>query len=361
MFAARNAIRIHMMTNQSPFAPGRKYAMIGLRLRNLTTDSSVSVQLGHGLYCWHELPIPFPQPWRDWLGSIRIDEIKECNLFLCATESSNRPDVLDQENESLLRRVHRLYHALLVAAPVIGHQLGHRFSGGTHNNQIDVSQVGNYPAVHRIPGTPPWRILPQHLHRAKRVSTGMARLGAHSEFRRIWRMLHAFYAGLRSRYPGETAFQFVRVIEGFVLTKPGQGGPEFTRRTRLFVGDDCDELTRQLYTIRNHVAHLHDPLRTFNGNGHETSNMLLCQAAWQAEVVARYCLRRVFTRKELWPHFSNTDTIETFWTLGERQRDIWGDALDRDQWTTSYRQDVYDWSARRSGSRTSRETVDRNA
>jgi hypothetical protein len=58
----------------------------------------------------------FEPHWRDWLGSIRINELtQDCDTIIVTFKPSDRPDVLDQGNKALSARVSNLIRTLPLA------------------------------------------------------------------------------------------------------------------------------------------------------------------------------------------------------------------------------------------------------
>jgi len=51
--------------------------------------------------------------------------------------------------------------------------------------------------------------------------------------------------------------------------------------------------------------------------------------AYEAEAIARYCLRTLFVRQQLWRRFKEDGALVAFWSLDDSERrDLWGDPLD---------------------------------
>ena len=94
---------------------GEKYALVGLSVKfegnlpsgKITTNLSALTGTAFGV----------PSDWREWLGSIRVGEVEDCNLFLLSKLASSAPDVLDAENQRLQQRVWNFYVGLLLASP----------------------------------------------------------------------------------------------------------------------------------------------------------------------------------------------------------------------------------------------------
>ncbi len=95
---------------------GEKFACIAFE--NLAIDDSLSkpVSLGEGLWTLPEHPFDLDNRWRDWIGKIRADQVDRCNFFLLAVKASTRPEVLDDENEMLRRRLNKLLYGLFFRA-----------------------------------------------------------------------------------------------------------------------------------------------------------------------------------------------------------------------------------------------------
>jgi len=68
--------------SQSWIADGEKYALLGLSvklpegLRGLDLSPHFSVISGSDF--------KIPDEWREWLGSIRVEEVEACDLFIVA-------------------------------------------------------------------------------------------------------------------------------------------------------------------------------------------------------------------------------------------------------------------------------------
>jgi hypothetical protein len=56
----------------------------------------------------------YPSHWKEWLGTTRTEEVEESNLFLLSKIKSERPGVLDAENQMLQHRVSGLMPTILM-------------------------------------------------------------------------------------------------------------------------------------------------------------------------------------------------------------------------------------------------------
>jgi hypothetical protein len=79
-----------------------KYALIGLAVK---IEHAIAFRdLVPGLWAWTDRGLDVPARWREWIGSIRADQIENCNLVLLSKMPSRTPGVLDGENQLLQRR-----------------------------------------------------------------------------------------------------------------------------------------------------------------------------------------------------------------------------------------------------------------
>ena len=96
-----------------------KYATLALEVIRPTFHFTDALELEPGMFVARELPHAVPAHWREWLGSIRVDDLSKANLFLFAHSSSATPRILDADNKALSDFIHRLYFGLLIAVPYI--------------------------------------------------------------------------------------------------------------------------------------------------------------------------------------------------------------------------------------------------
>src|SRR5581483_6835167 len=93
---------------QSWIADGEKYALLGLSVK--VTDPKVfRLDLAPNFQIIRGADFGVPEHWRQWLGSIRVEEVEACELFIASKLASATPDVLDGETIQLNNRVWDFY------------------------------------------------------------------------------------------------------------------------------------------------------------------------------------------------------------------------------------------------------------
>ena len=118
-------------------ADGEKYALIGLSLK---LDGTLPGQLTPHLWTLTGAAFSVPAHWREWLGSIRVEEVEECNVFLLSKLASATPGVLDAENKTLQQRVMDFYVGLLLASPFAPTHPPIMLSGAREGAEIGIRQ-----------------------------------------------------------------------------------------------------------------------------------------------------------------------------------------------------------------------------
>ena len=132
---------------------GEKYAVVAL---NVKVEGQVPHIVAPNLWALANTTFRVPTDWRGWLGSIRVDEIENCNLFLLSKLRSSTPDILDAENQRLQQRVWNFYIGLLLTS---GFSPSHKpvmLTGSRRNGEIGVRQQRNFDCpipclFHRYP------------------------------------------------------------------------------------------------------------------------------------------------------------------------------------------------------------------
>ncbi len=316
------ALLVTIMT--SWLADGEKYDLIGLAVK--IEENITFRELVPGLWAWTDTAaLGLPAHWREWIGSIRAEEIEGCNLVLLAKMPSSSPEVLDGENQLLKTRVWTFYRGLLLASTFTPAHPPILFSGSRENGSFGVRECSTL----EIPSLNIFRfyqpILAHDVARAAALAhyiRQLALLPANS----TWRVFRAFavYCDARMKHDLlDGLHQYCRCIDGLILSEPGKGKEQFKSRTTLFIGPSNHDLMGEIYAARSDVEHLHEYkyLEKFD----RTVRLGLVKMEAIAEHIARNALAHVVGTPALWPHFGNTIALARFWKLepADRQK-IWG-------------------------------------
>ena len=309
-------------------ADGEKYALVGLEVKLEGTPPPE--QIAPNLWILTATTFDIPPQWREWLGSIRADEIAGSNLFLVSKLASATPDVLDGENQSLQQRVWYFYVGLLLSVMFSPSHKPVMLTGARRDGVIGVRQQRDLelPAPQVLPRYPP--IVADDIVLAAQLGQKLDAMQPVTVPDGLWRFSHALHIYVETRAVGDLLdriHQYCRCIEGLILPSAGNTKKQFKSRTELFIGPTHHDLMGALYDIRSDVEHLHENryLETFDRG--VRLNLVKMEAI--VEYVARAALVRIISQDALWPHFGNTVALKKFWALSRDERqNIWGDPID---------------------------------
>lgn len=309
-------------------ADGEKYALVGL---GVNLDGALPPErIAPNLWMLSDTTFDVPSQWREWLGSIRAEQVAGCNLFLGSKLVSSTPDILDGENQALQQRVWHFYVGLLLSAMFAPSDKPVMLTGARRDGVIDIRQQKDLelpvPQVFR----PYPAVVADDIVLAARLGQKLDIMLPVTVPGGLWRFFRTLHIYVETRAVGELLdriHQYCRCIDGLILPDIGKTTQQFKSRTELFIGPGHHVMMGELYDIRSHVEHLHENryLETFD---REVRLDLLKKEAI-VEYIARMALARIVGQDALWPHFGNTSALKKFWALSaDERRTIWGDPID---------------------------------
>jgi hypothetical protein len=309
-------------------ADGEKYALIGLSA-NVERDLRQGL-IGQGLWVATGPKFQVPSHWKEWLGSIRAEEIESANLFLISKIKSEQPDILDGENQSLQHVVSLFYVGLLLASTFSTAYKPIILTGSRHNDEIDIRQEGEFEIPIRCAFKPYPELTAEHIETGARIAGKIKTLettALPSGQWRLFRVLHLYQEARTTHDILDRLHQYSRCIDGLILPSVGKTKRQFKSRTELLIGPGHHDLMGEIYDVRSAVEHLHEN-RYLEGFDRELRLDLLKKEAI-TEHIARTSISRIVENSALWPHFANTQCLSAFWSLpASNKRDIWGEAID---------------------------------
>jgi hypothetical protein len=307
---------------------GEKYALLGLNLKSDQAGFS-NEQLSPELTVLTRAAFKMPSHWREWLGSIRAEEVEGCDLFILSKLKSKQPGVLDGENQTLQARVWAFYRGLLLSCRFAPAHKPVVLTGSREGNEIGVRQTQDLeaPVSCVFRGYP--EVTQEELRQAARLAAQIGKLGAIAKGDSHWRLFRVIYLYVATRPERDLLdrlHQYARCVDGMVLTRPGKGVEDFKSRTELFIGPGHDDVMGAIYSDRSSIEHLHEDrlLEPFD----RLKRLDLLRKEAIIEHVARSALYRIILNESLWPYFANRKGLEAFWALApDARRTIWGDPV----------------------------------
>ena len=306
---------------------GEKYALVGISVK---VDGHIMAgQVAPYLWILADTKFNIPSHWREWLGSVRAEEVESSNLLSISKLRSSRPDVLDGENQKLQQRVSNFYVGLLLASRFAPAHRPVVLSGSRRNGEVDIRQQHDFdspvPCIFR--GYPP--VVNADIQLAVRLASEIEALGTTPLKGGHWRLFRTLdmYRNTRTvRDILDRLHQYARCIDGLILPDAGKTKQQFKSRTELLIGPRHHDLMGDIYDVRSAVEHLHDN-RYLEGFVRATRLDLVKKEA-VTEHIGRMALARIIGDPSLWPHFANTASLASFWALpAVDRRRIWGDPI----------------------------------
>ena len=309
-------------------ADGEKYALVGLEVK--LEGKPPPEEIAPNLLVLTDTTFDIPSQWREWLGSVRADEVARSNLFLVSKLASATPGVLDGENKSLQQRVWHFYVGLLMSVMFAPSHKPVMLTGARQDGEIDIRQQMDLelavPQVFRR--YPP--VVADDIVLAAQFGQKLGAMDPETVPGGLWRFFRALNLYVETRATEkfvDRIHQYCRCIDGLILPAIGKTKKQFKSRTELFIGPDHHDLMGALYDIRSNVEHLHENryLETFD----RKVRLDLVKKDAIVEYIARTALARIISRDSLWPRFGNTAALKKFWASSpEERQEVWGDPID---------------------------------
>src|SRR5712692_850194 len=123
-----------------PLNDGEKYALIAV---DGSSEINQVIDLGEGFFALPGGGFRLPEHWREWVGSVEAEQIEgRTGLLLLAKRASDRPRVINDENEHLQKRSQWLYWGLLASGRFWIDGAATQLTGAYAEGQVSVQQKG---------------------------------------------------------------------------------------------------------------------------------------------------------------------------------------------------------------------------
>jgi hypothetical protein len=307
---------------------GEKYALFCLSVK--TEGNIPNGIIAPGLWVVTDTWFEFPAHWKEWLGTIRSQEVERSNLFLLSKAKSQQLGDLDAENTKLQDNVIHFYAGLLLASRFSTSYEPVMLTGSRRDGEVGVRQKNDF----RIPVQCISRGFPALT--ATDIETGARLAGKIAQIEQSfhgigdWRFLRVLRLYQDTRATAdilERVHQYSRCIDGLILPKAGETKRQFKSRTELFIGPKHHHLMGDIYDVRSDVEHLHE--NRYLGTFDRQVRLDLLKKEMIVEYIARTSIAHIVENPALWPHFENTTSLDAFWTLPVANRKaIWGEPID---------------------------------
>jgi hypothetical protein len=316
-------------TAQNWIDDGEKYALLGLSVR-LSDPTAVALNPPPAFQVIGANDFTVPEEWRGWLGTVGVQEVEACDLFIAAKKRSKAPGILDGENIELTNRIWDFWRGLLLSGTFATAHKPVILTGSCRNGEVGLRQQQDLEAPVPQDFHPYPEMTPQQFQEAGSIAQALERLAATRQGSNRWRFNRVLHLYTQTRTESdllERIHQYARCIDGLILCDPGKSAKQFKSRTELFIGPHHHDLMGEIYDVRSSVEHPHedrylDPLKR------ETQVDLTKKEA-VIEHIARTTLARIIVNAPLWAHFTNKTALASFWAKPPAERQaIWRQPID---------------------------------
>ncbi|MGA2965070.1 MAG: hypothetical protein ABSD64_02590 [Terriglobales bacterium] len=308
--------------------PNCKFAI--LAIHNVRVNVLSDLILPDKTRVFNSFPFTIEDHWRDWLGTIQFNQLKDCNLSFVRTATEGWPDgqlsiyggTVDME---LLSQVDRVF-AMLRLLGTIEYENAFVLAGYVENELPTCRHFGKCEKFKITRGCLPWAFSEEDLHTAtalRETYTLLLKNTTDIQKCRLSRGFYALSAAFKQYYASDRLHGFIRALEALILPDRGSTEKQFMSRCALFAGPKSVEqsirtILQEAYRMRCDIEHMHDwdrsiPTTYANSDREDV-------ALWrtrQMEELASTAYRKILSDKALLPNFHDDATIEAFWKKTE--------------------------------------------
>lgn len=287
-------------------------------------------RLSDGTWAMPGVPVPDLGIWKEWIGSIRIEQLEKANLVLFVEEPSDNPEVLDDVHYRLKNGLSWLFY-LVHFRSGIACESADLLCGSSEQGVPRIRQMSRPPTFHQSRGYRRAPITKDWLEDAIALRAGLVSLQSNlAEFQRTIRGLNILFNGLQQTGQ-DRLHQFVRSLEALILPDIGQTGKQFAHRCQTFAraGDDTRALLLETFAMRSDTEHVQPWDRAVQGYPADQREDVCWQRTRQIEHLACDAYSRLLRDAALRDHFRTNDVLAAFWKMPDDQRRaLWGKPLD---------------------------------
>lgn len=313
-------------------APGHKFACWYLSRAAFPVGPPEDVDLGDGVLVARSLRVELEPHWREWLGTIALEEISAGGLAVYVTAPAAHPEVLDGENEALRQRVNDVLHGLFLQG-VPWFQAGIYLTGSHLNGEL---RIRHFARLHDVAPTYDSTsfVVDQVLLDRARLLAQRLRIMQNEPIGGRWgRLIRSVRILLQANRThnehGERFHQFVRSLDGLAKTRPAHGEGDFVHRVQTFAlaSPETAELLREMYRVRGAVEHVQVAYEVLDAAVGDLPHRLarINRLTRQIDALARFTFSHLLASDALFDVFSTDAGIDGFWAMPNHERQgLWG-------------------------------------
>lgn len=319
--------------NEFNIEKSEKFALVFAVGLNKSEELNEPLKLNDNIWFLPSVPIQNNNFWQKSLGTLTTDKLGESNFCLVIKQHSDSPNILDTENNLLVKHVMDLFYCIIFQGIPMEND-AYYLTGANINGKVDVREYSMPISIRKTCGkiynktyyAALSTVTPSTLKQAIIMSNAYHILRAESEYRRLRDGFHSLYRAIKEDYAAFRIHDYVRAIEALIKPQYGRIKRDFIHRSQT-LAKACPEVPKLLtdiYNLRSASEHLDDWLKPLDGN-----DGIAMERLWQVENLALKSYTKLLINPSLLQIFKTDNDIECFWGLRDDEKQVkWNNPVD---------------------------------
>ena len=311
----------------------QKFALVAVE--NVYTDfpdgKDYNHQLSDGTWIYARVPVTIDTRWKEWIGTIRLEQLEHSNLIMIVIEGSANPQSVDEHHEKLKNRLWRTF-CLLQLSGVLEYFGANQLYGSYFAGGSEIRHMSKLPSFYQTKGYSRTPVTIGRLEKAVHLRTALEEMDfSAEEFKRLklgWRVL---MDGLQKDQSEDRIHQFIRSLEALILPEIGKTKQQFIHRCQTFAkaSPDTGQILTEAFELRSMAEHLNDWEQALGSHPKSEREIVALHRTRQMEQLATVTYSHIFESGAIRNHFTSETKQREFWKLPDKdRRRQWGTQLD---------------------------------
>ena len=132
------------------FEENEKFSILAIQDVYTELPEQWQQTLSDGTRVFTEFPLALEPEWEKWLGTLRVQSLRDSNLVIVQTLRSKTPGILDNEQKELFTHLHELFHVLQLSG-VLHYEGADLLTGAFFDKRTSVQQFHRLPPFYETP------------------------------------------------------------------------------------------------------------------------------------------------------------------------------------------------------------------
>ncbi len=259
------------------------------------------------------LPSINEDKWQEWLG-LQWQDMGISNAIIEVRAETQRPEVLDEENEKLTLKCRMLWVSLMLTGPFYLDN-AYFLTGSEIKNEVGIRQFFKFDRWFNPGDDFVRKVTDAEVKKWKNIFQQIDKIYEQKEnFSRLKRGLHCFLKGCSESQVNFRLPYFVRSLEALIMPDIGKTTKQFTKRVARwwkdknedkYFSENIAETLKEIYDIRCNFEHMHDLTDYL-----EDKQLL---RSYQCEEIARKAYQAILLSESELGKFISDTSIRKYW------------------------------------------------